>query len=106
AEQFEKVGRELLVNQREGQSTLEMQAQHVDGTFNVLERSKRLDWLQESTETDVCRILTNAKCLTEGVDVPSLDSVLFLNPRNSQVDVVQAVGRVMRKAPGKEYGYV
>ncbi|MGO1737162.1 MAG: DEAD/DEAH box helicase [Leucobacter sp.] len=105
-EQFEKVGRELLVNQREGQSTLEMQAQHVDGTFNVLERSNRLDWLQEPTEADVCRILTNAKCLTEGVDVPSLDSVLFLNPRNSQVDVVQAVGRVMRKAPGKEYGYV
>ncbi|WP_198393848.1 DEAD/DEAH box helicase [Brevibacterium yomogidense] len=106
AEQFEKVGRELLVNRKDGHSLLEMQAQHVDGTFNVLERSKRLDWLQESTEADVCRILTNAKCLTEGVDVPSLDSVLFLNPRNSQVDVVQAVGRVMRKAPGKEYGYV
>lgn len=127
ADQFVKVGRELLVNQSgddkpnltsantppervdsavEDRSRLELQAQHVDGTFNVLERSKRLDWLQGSQDSDVCRILTNAKCLTEGVDVPSLDAVLFLNPRNSQVDVVQAVGRVMRKAPGKEYGYI
>ena len=55
---------------------------------------------------EVCRILSNARCLTEGVDVPSLDAVLFMNPRRSQVDVVQAVGRVMRKAAGKDYGYV
>ncbi|WP_346773799.1 type ISP restriction/modification enzyme [Schaalia sp. ZJ1691] len=54
----------------------------------------------------ICRILTNARCLSEGVDVPSLDAVIFLNPRKSQVDVIQAVGRVMRKAPGKEFGYV
>ena len=53
-----------------------------------------------------CRILSNVRCLSEGVDVPALDAVLFLSPRNSQVDVVQAVGRVMRKAEGKEYGYV
>ena len=46
------------------------------------------------------------RCLSEGVDVPSLDAVLFLTPRNSQVDVVQSVGRVMRKAPNKELGYV
>lgn len=106
AEQFEKIGRELLVNRTDDQSKLRMEAEHVDGTFNVLERSKRLDWLQEEAGANTCRILTNAKCLTEGVDVPSLDGVLFLNPRNSQVDVVQAVGRVMRKAPGKEYGYI
>lgn len=106
ADQFEKIGRELLVNSTDDQSKLRMEAEHVDGTFNVLERSKRLDWLQEEADANTCRILTNAKCLTEGVDVPSLDGVLFLNPRNSQVDVVQAVGRVMRKAPGKEYGYI
>ncbi|WP_231255998.1 helicase-related protein, partial [Escherichia coli] len=49
---------------------------------------------------------SNARCLSEGVDVPALDAVLFLNPRNSIVDVVQSVGRVMRKSPGKDYGYV
>ena len=54
----------------------------------------------------MCRVLTNARCLSEGVDVPALDAVLFLTPRGSQVDVVQSVGRVMRKAPGKELGYI
>jgi predicted helicase len=51
-------------------------------------------------------VLSNAKCLTEGVDVPALDAVVFLNPRKSVVDVVQAVGRVMRKLEGKDFGYV
>lgn len=108
ASQFERVGRELLVNRSEGASKLRLEAEHVDGTFNVLARSQRLDWLQQDAGEDVCRILTNAKCLSEGVDVPSLDAVLFLNPRNSQVDVVQSVGRVMRKstATNKEYGYI
>lgn len=106
ANQMNVIGRELLMNARNGDSALELQAKHVDGTFNVLERSARLDWLQGGDAADECRILTNAKCLTEGVDVPSLDAVLFLNPRNSQVDVVQAVGRVMRRAEGKEYGYI
>lgn len=106
ANQMNVIGRELLMNAKDGHSALELQAQHVDGTFNVLERSARLDWLQGGEAADECRILTNAKCLTEGVDVPSLDAVLFLNPRNSQVDVVQAVGRVMRRAEGKEYGYI
>ncbi|GAA1565927.1 DEAD/DEAH box helicase [Leucobacter aridicollis] len=106
ANQLDVIGQELLMNAKEGASALRMQAKHVDGTFNVLERSARLDWLQAGAAADECRILTNAKCLTEGVDVPSLDAVLFLNPRNSQVDVVQAVGRVMRRAEGKEYGYI
>lgn len=106
ANQMNVIGRELLMNAQGGDSALELQAKHVDGTFNVLERSARLDWLQGGEAADECRILTNAKCLTEGVDVPSLDAVLFLNPRNSQVDVVQAVGRVMRRAEGKEYGYI
>ncbi len=50
--------------------------------------------------------MSNVRCLSEGVDVPALDAVLFLTPRNSQVDVVQSVGRVMRIAPGKTRGYV
>lgn len=79
---------------------------HVDGTMNALARGKLLDWLREESPPNHCRILSNARCLTEGVDVPSLDAVMFLDPRNSQVDVVQAVGRVMRKAEGKTLGYV
>lgn len=78
---------------------------HVDGKHNALYRKKMLDWLKGDSE-GVCRILTNAKCLSEGIDVPALDAVLFMSPRNSQVDVVQAVGRAMRKAEGKKYGYI
>src|SRR5487761_2801304 len=85
---------------------LQCEVDHVDGTFNALQRNEKLDWLKEPTEGNVCRILSNARCLSEGVDVPALDAVMFLNPRNSVVDVVQSVGRVMRRSPGKEYGYV
>ncbi|MGC9156478.1 MAG: helicase-related protein, partial [Ferrimicrobium sp.] len=77
---------------------------HIDGTMGALERNHDINWLRETSED--CRLLTNAKCLSEGVDVPSLDAVMFLQPRKSQVDVVQAVGRVMRRAPGKNFGYV
>ena len=76
--------------------------------MNVVERNQKLSWLKANaaSEENECRILTNAKCLSEGVDVPALDCAIFLNPRDSVVDVVQSVGRVMRKAPGKKYGYV
>lgn len=80
--------------------------EHVDGTFNALQRNSRLSWLKAPLAEDECRILTNARCLSEGVDVPALDAVLFLHPRNSVVDVVQSVGRVMRKSEGKNYGYI
>ncbi|WP_125775946.1 DEAD/DEAH box helicase [Antribacter gilvus] len=83
---------------------------HVDGTFNMVARNTLLSWLKEDTgdleNGGEARILSNARCLSEGVDVPALDAVLFLNPRKSVVDVVQSVGRVMRKAPGKKYGYI
>jgi predicted helicase len=86
---------------------LQCQVEHVDGSFNALRRNEKLDWLKEPTGDDaLCRVLSNARCLSEGVDVPALDAVMFLNPRNSQVDVVQSVGRVMRQAEGKTYGYV
>ncbi|WP_307858269.1 DEAD/DEAH box helicase [Cellulomonas fulva] len=89
-----------------GDDPLQCEVDHVDGTFNVLERNKRLDWLKAEVPDGACRVLTNARCLSEGVDVPALDAVMFLNPRKSVVDVVQSVGRVMRKAPGKQYGYI
>lgn len=81
-------------------------AHHVDGTFNALERNAQLSWLKSVVAEGECRILSNARCLSEGVDVPALDAVLFLHPRNSIVDVVQSVGRVMRKSTEKDYGYV
>ncbi|MBH8607289.1 type ISP restriction/modification enzyme [Thermoactinomyces sp. CICC 10521] len=90
----------------EVENLLVCEVNHVDGTHNIVERNSKLQWLRENTDENTCRILSNARCLTEGVDVPTLDAVIFLNPRESQVDVVQAVGRVMRKAPGKQYGYV
>ncbi|MGG3893465.1 DEAD/DEAH box helicase [Geobacillus stearothermophilus] len=88
------------------ENLLMCEVRHVDGTQNIIERNANLQWLKEEPGENRCRILSNARCLTEGVDVPALDAVIFLNPRNSQVDVVQAIGRVMRKAKGKEYGYV
>lgn len=86
--------------------TLTCEAEHVDGSMNASEKEAKLDWLKEDTPENTCRILSNVRCLSEGVDVPSLDAVLFLTPRSSQVDVVQSVGRVMRLSPGKKQGYV
>ncbi|MBE5440129.1 helicase [Mycobacteroides abscessus subsp. abscessus] len=85
---------------------LAVQVHHVDGTYNALERNRELQWLKAPLPENECRILSNARCLSEGVDVPALDAVMFLHPRNSVVDVVQSVGRVMRRAEGKDYGYI
>jgi len=83
-----------------------VQSQHIDGTMDATKRNELLSWLKEEPKERECRVLTNVRCLSEGVDVPSLDAVMFLSARNSQVDVVQSVGRVMRKAPDKKYGYI
>lgn len=97
-ESLEPEAREELVH---------VKAQHVDGGMNTPTRDEKLAWLKAMPEDPrECRILSNVRCLSEGVDVPSLDAVLFLSARNSQVDVVQSVGRVMRLAPGKKYGYI
>ncbi|MCX7514261.1 DEAD/DEAH box helicase family protein [Frateuria sp. STR12] len=85
---------------------LTCEAEHVDGGMNASEKEAKLDWLKADAPEATCRVLSNVRCLSEGVDVPALDAVLFLTPRNSQVDVVQSVGRVMRKAEGKKRGYV
>lgn len=82
-------------------------AEHVDGTMGSTARDEKLDWLKKADASkNECRILNNVRCLSEGVDVPSLDAIIFLSSRNSQVDVVQSVGRVMRKADGKKFGYI
>lgn len=85
---------------------LEIAARHVDGAMNAMERNSRLSWLEADVPENQTRVLSNARCLSEGVDVPALDAVVFFNPRNSMVDVVQSVGRVMRKSEGKDYGYI
>ncbi|MFM0572875.1 DEAD/DEAH box helicase family protein [Paraburkholderia caledonica] len=79
---------------------------HVDGGMNALVRLNKLDWLKAGVDDGQCRILSNARCLSEGIDVPALDAVVFFDTRESIVDIVQSVGRVMRKADGKKYGYI
>ena len=98
---------DAIVQLREDEITdnFECETKHVDGTVHALNRKARIDWLKGDTD-GVCRILSNARCLSEGIDVPALDAVIFYKPRKSHIDVVQAVGRVMRKAPGKKFGYV
>ncbi|MBE7525726.1 DEAD/DEAH box helicase [candidate division WWE3 bacterium] len=107
-DEFAAVIEEYLKNQLlpEDFQPLRCEADHVDGTFNATARNSRLSWLKEDTPENTCRILSNARCLSEGVDVPALDAILFLHPRKSQIDVVQSVGRVMRRAEGKNMGYV
>ena len=81
-------------------------ARHLDASASALQRNQELRALAHADRDGECRVVCNVKLFTEGVDVPSLDAVAFLDPRRSQVDVVQAVGRVMRKAPGKRFGYI
>lgn len=107
-QEFQKVVKVLDNHQSDG---FTCQTEHIDGTDSSIIRNRKLDWLKEDAgqterEEKICRILLNSKCLTEGIDVPSLDAVMFLHARKSQVDVVQAVGRIMRKQEGKNYGYV
>lgn len=100
---------EAIANPEQSDSianTLICEAEHVDGGMNAGAKEAKLDWLKTETPENTCRILSNVRCLSEGVDVPALDAVLFLTPRNSQVDVVQSVGRVMRNAPDKTRGYI
>lgn len=91
---------------------VDVTTKHIDGSMNSQERNKILGWLSETPDNpNECRVVTNVRCLSEGVDVPSLDAVLFLSARNSQVDVVQSVGRVMRnfhkgQTDEKKYGYI
>ncbi|MDR1872110.1 MAG: DEAD/DEAH box helicase family protein [Deltaproteobacteria bacterium] len=108
ADMFSKVVEDYIENSPEDKplNKLKCVAFHVDGTMNANEKSKYINWLREEPAENECRILTNVRCISEGIDVPALDAVLFLSPRKSMVEVVQSVGRVMRKAPNKDVGYV
>lgn len=111
AEQFEQVAESYFDQLEAGPqgddiTRLAVPTRHVDGTSKISSRRADIRWLKETPPDGECRVLTNAKCLTEGVDVPALDAVMFLTPRRSKIDIVQAVGRVMRKPPGKQLGYV
>ena len=91
----------------EQKEMVDVVAHHVDGKMSATKRDSELMWLKGQPDNPMeCRMLTNARCLSEGVDVPSLDAVIFVSPKNSQVDVVQSVGRVMRRSEGKKYGYI
>lgn len=100
------------LSDKERASVVHICARHVDGSMGATERNAALAWLaEEADDPQECRVVTNVRCLSEGVDVPALDAVLFLSARNSQVDVVQSVGRVMRsfrrgQPDEKKYGYI
>ena len=87
----------------------EVEVGHIDGNTRAIKRGSVLDWLRESdNDPDTCRVVTNARCLQEGVDVPALDGIIFMEPRKSGVDIIQSVGRVMRRPENgdKKCGYV
>ena len=106
SEMFQAVVDEYVASEGDVDSDLQCEFRHVDGSMNATEKESRISWLKSPAEDNTCRVLSNVRCLSEGVDVPALDAVLFLSPRSSQVEVVQSVGRVMRRAPGKNLGYV
>ncbi len=111
-EMWKEVVEAIRKHDEEDTTFIDSEMQHVDGNMDMGERAALLGWLKGNAGTNAthgvpeCRILSNARCLSEGVDVPSLDAVMFLAPRKSQVDVVQSVGRVMRRAAGKKFGYI
>lgn len=106
-EMFSTVVDEYLYKNSDGfNHQFKIEIQHADGTMNAIEKNEKIDWLKSEVPDNTCRVLSNARFLTEGVDVPDLDAVMFLKPRKSKIDIAQAVGRVMRKAEGKDYGYI
>lgn len=101
-----------ILPDEEQHSVANVKARHIDGSMDAATRNELIAWLkQDADDPDECRVLCNVRCLSEGVDVPALDAVLFLSPRNSEVEVVQSVGRVMRTFGRgtdheKKYGYI
>ncbi|MFP6256107.1 type ISP restriction/modification enzyme [Helicobacter pylori] len=84
---------------------LKISIDHIDGTMNCKDRLEKLEKLNEF-QPNTCKVLSNARCLSEGVDVPALDSIVFFDGKSAMVDIIQAVGRVMRKAKNKKRGYI
>ena len=109
AKYFGQMSQEYKSTLREDEykEVVNVKARHIDGSMDANTRNELVAWLkQEADDPNECRVLCNVRCLSEGVDVPALDAVLFLSPRNSEVEVVQSVGRVMRTFQGKKYGYI
>ena len=105
-QQFQEVVNEYLYNQEDSRGA-SLAMRHADGSMNALQKGEVLDWLADSNKPeDEARIVSNVRFLTEGIDVPTLDAVIFMAPKKSQVDIVQAVGRIMRKSEDKDYGYI
>lgn len=100
------------LSEEEQKKVVHITSKHIDGSMNAQDRDNILSWLkEEADDPQECRLVSNVRCLSEGVDVPALDAVVFLSPRNSQVDIVQSVGRVMRSfhkglPDEKKYGYI
>ncbi len=86
-------------------NNLKISIDHIDGTMNCKERLEKLEELNQF-QPNTCKVLSNARCLSEGVDVPALDSIVFFDGKSAMVDIIQAVGRVMRKAKNKKRGYI
>ena len=105
-QQFEEVVNDYLGSQMDEES-IHLSMKHADGSMNALEKGEILDWLADPDKpADEARIVSNVRFLTEGIDVPTLDAIIFLAAKKSQVDIVQAVGRIMRKSENKDYGYI
>ncbi len=86
-------------------NNLKISIDHIDGTMNCKDRLEKLEELNQF-KPNTCKVLSNARCLSEGVDVPALDSIVFFDGKSAMVDIIQAVGRVMRKAKRKKRGYI
>lgn len=104
ANEFNHVVNDYL--QDVAEDSFSVKVRHADGTYNAMEKAEAISWLSDDIDNNEAHVLSNVRFLTEGIDVPNLDAVIFFSPKKSQVDIVQAVGRVMRKAPGKDYGYI
>ena len=72
----------------------------ISGLMKTSDRNKIVSSFKKND--NYCKILTNAKCLSEGVDIPELDGIAFIDPKKSQVDIIQAVGRAIRKSSEKK----
>ena len=86
-------------------SSKELKIGYVAGTMNSAQRNQAISRLRNISDGEL-GILSNARCLSEGVDVPALNGIAFIEPKRSTVDIIQAVGRAIRKSDSKEYGYI
>ncbi|MBR1804930.1 MAG: DEAD/DEAH box helicase, partial [Selenomonadaceae bacterium] len=118
ATEFPKVQEQFLADKSDADknSFVDINADFVYGSrkvgkksfaMNSAERAAKLHRLKNTpVDGNACNILCNVRCLSEGVDVPALDAVIFLASKRSEVEIVQAVGRVMRTAAHKKFGYI